>query len=108
MLGINDVADFAGSFDDGSGILQAFVSLGGAITSFSVPGAISTLAYEINNNKKLVVGYYIDTPESFTATTGMPMGRCTSRSILRAPLGQSCLDLTIGTGWWADMRTAQA
>ena len=37
-----------------------------------------------------------------------PMGRCTSRSILRAPLGQSSLDLTIGTGWWADMRTAQA
>ena len=36
------------------------------------------------------------------------MGRCTSRSILRAPLRQSCLDLTIGTGWWADMRTAQA
>ena len=34
------------------------------------------------------------------------MGRCTSRSILRAPLRQSCLDLTIGTGWWADMRTA--
>jgi hypothetical protein len=36
------------------------------------------------------------------------MERCTSRSILRAPLPQSCLDLTIGTGWWADMRTAQA
>jgi hypothetical protein len=36
------------------------------------------------------------------------MGRCTSRSILRAPLGQSCLELTIGTGWRADMRTAQA
>src|SRR5206468_11982461 len=36
------------------------------------------------------------------------MGRCTSRSILRAPLGQFCLELTIGTGWRADMRTAQA
>src|SRR5213593_585514 len=38
----------------------------------------------------------------------MPMGRCTSRSIPRAPLGQSCLALTIGTLWWADMRTPQA
>jgi hypothetical protein len=61
VLGINDVADFAGAFDpDGSGILQGFVSLGGTITSFSVPGAISTLAYEINNSKQLTVGYYID------------------------------------------------
>src|SRR5207247_9100248 len=61
VLGINDVADFAGAFDpDGSGILQAFVSVGGTITSFSVPAAISTLAYEINNSKQLVVGYYID------------------------------------------------
>src|SRR5438034_9214308 len=46
--------------------------------------------------------------ESPTATSGTPMGRCTSRSILRAPLEQCCLDLTIETGWWADMRTAQA
>src|SRR5438094_8979808 len=46
--------------------------------------------------------------ESFTVTTGTPMGRCTSRSILRAPLRQSCLGLTIETGWWADMRTPQA
>jgi uncharacterized membrane protein len=61
VLGINDVADFAGAFDpDGSGILQAFVGVGGTITSFSVPEAISTLAYEINNSKQLVVGYYID------------------------------------------------
>src|SRR5215467_11653615 len=34
--------------------------------------------------------------------------RCTSRSIPRALLGQSCLEITIGTGWWADMRTPQA
>jgi uncharacterized membrane protein len=61
VLGINDVADFAGAFDpDGSGILQAFVSVGGTLTSFGVPAAISTLAYELNNSKRLVVGYYID------------------------------------------------
>jgi hypothetical protein len=61
VLGISDPGDFAGTFDpDGSGILQAFVSVGGTLTSFSVPAAISTLAYEINNSKRLVVGYYID------------------------------------------------
>ncbi len=89
VLGINDVADFSGGFDPGTGILQAFISVGGTLTSFSVPGASLTLAYQLNNSNQLVVG-------------------CTSRSILRAPLRQSCLEITIGTGWWADMRTAQA
>jgi hypothetical protein len=31
------------------------VSLGGTITSFSVPGAASTFAYEITDSKQLVV-----------------------------------------------------
>src|SRR6266699_146171 len=39
VLGINDVGDFAGTFSNGGGIFQAFVSLGGNVTSFSVPGA---------------------------------------------------------------------
>jgi uncharacterized membrane protein len=60
VLGINDPGDFTGTFDPGSGILQAFISVGGTLTSFGVPGATGTLAYQINNNKKLVVGYYID------------------------------------------------
>src|SRR6266446_4618200 len=33
---------------------------GGTITSFTVPGTSFTLAYQINNSKQLVVGYYID------------------------------------------------
>ena len=41
-------------------ILQAYISVGGTITSFSVPGAVATLAYQLNNSKKLVVGYYVD------------------------------------------------
>src|SRR5882672_4771571 len=34
VLGINDVADFSGGFDPGTGILQAFISVGGTLTSF--------------------------------------------------------------------------
>jgi hypothetical protein len=62
VLGLNDPGDFVGAFDpDGSGILQAFVSVGGTLTSFSVPDGVGgTLAYEINNSKQLTVGYYID------------------------------------------------
>src|SRR5947208_203320 len=60
LLGINDPGDVTGGFDDGSGVFQGFIDRGGTITSFSVPGAASTFAYEINNSKKLVVGYYID------------------------------------------------
>ena len=60
VLGINDAGDFTGGFSDDDVIGQGYVSLGGTITSFSVPGAIGAFAYEINNSKKLVVGYYID------------------------------------------------
>jgi hypothetical protein len=61
LLGINDPGDLTGAFDDGSGVFQGFIDRGGTITSFSVPdGAGGTFAYEINNSKKLLVGYYID------------------------------------------------
>ena len=43
-----------------AGSSRRFISHGGTITSFSVPGALLTLAYETNNNKKLAVGYFID------------------------------------------------
>jgi uncharacterized membrane protein len=62
LLSINDPGDFTGGFDpDGSGIFQGFVSVGGTLATFSVPGAAGgTFAYEINNNKRLVVGYFVD------------------------------------------------
>ena len=46
--------------DPGNGIFQAFIDRGGTITSYSVPGALLTLAYEINNSKKLTVGSFVD------------------------------------------------
>src|SRR5438445_12512234 len=60
VLGINNPADFAGTFIDGSGIQQAFVSVGGTLTLFSVPAAVANLAYDMNDSKRLVAGYYID------------------------------------------------
>jgi hypothetical protein len=61
VLSINDAGDFTGGFvPDTSGIFQAFISHAGTITSWSIPGAVLTLAYETNNNKMLVVGYFID------------------------------------------------
>jgi hypothetical protein len=58
LLGINDAGDFAGDFSDSNGIFHAFINVGGTITSFSVPGANLTAAFELNNSKQLVVGYY--------------------------------------------------
>ena len=44
LLSINDAASFTGGFDpDGSGIFQGFVSVGGTITSFSIPAALLDL-----------------------------------------------------------------
>jgi hypothetical protein len=60
VLGINDLGVFTGGFSDDDVIFQAFVNIGGTITSFSVPGASLTLAYQLNNSKQLVVGYYVD------------------------------------------------
>jgi hypothetical protein len=61
VQGINDAGDFAGIFGDSfNGPFQAFVSVGGTVTSFSVPGAASTVAFQLNNSKQLLVGYYVD------------------------------------------------
>ena len=57
---LNNAADFTGTFVDASGIQQAFVSVRGTVTLFSIPAAVATLAYDINDSKRLVVGYYID------------------------------------------------
>src|SRR5438094_191581 len=35
-------------------------SVGGTLTLFSVPAAVATLAYDINDSNQLLVGYYID------------------------------------------------
>ena len=60
VLWISNPGDFTGTLVDVSGIQQAFVSVGGTLTSWSVPGAPATLAYDINDSKRLVVGYFID------------------------------------------------
>src|SRR5262249_3701596 len=61
VLSINEPGDICGSVaPDTIGAFQAFIGRGGTITSFSVPGATSTFANDIDNNKKLAVGYYSD------------------------------------------------
>src|SRR5216117_221058 len=56
LLSINDATDFTGGFDpDGSGVFQAFVSVGGNLTPFSVFFFKQKTAYEINNSKHLAV-----------------------------------------------------
>ena len=61
LLSINDAGDFTGGFDlTAAGSSKRSSAVAEPLTSWSVPGAALTLAYEINNNKKLVVGYYID------------------------------------------------
>src|SRR5262245_26162178 len=60
VLSINNPGDIAGTFVDGSGLQRAFVRVGGTLTLFSVPGAPNTLAYDITDSKRLVVGYFLD------------------------------------------------
>ena len=62
LLGINELGDLTGGFDpDGSGVFQGFIDRRGTITSFSVPDGVGgTFAYELNDTRRLTVGYYID------------------------------------------------
>ena len=43
-----------------AGSCKGLVSVDGTLSSFSVPAAAETFAYEINNSEELTVGYYID------------------------------------------------
>ena len=63
LLSINDAGDVTGGFvPDTSGIFQAFINHGGSVTSWTIPGALLTLAYEMSNSKHLVVGYFVAPP----------------------------------------------
>jgi hypothetical protein len=58
-LGLNNAGDFCGSVTPNGGSQSGFVSIGGVVTEFMVPGAATTLAYQINSSNQ-AAGYYID------------------------------------------------
>ncbi len=58
-LGINNAGDFVGTVTLSNETRPAFVSLGGVVTTFSVPNAIVTFAYQLNKGNQ-IIGYYID------------------------------------------------
>lgn len=62
VLGVNNVGDFAGVVEDATGFIQAFVSIGGTITTFGVPGATQTAASQLNSSNQ-TEGYYVDSSE---------------------------------------------
>src|SRR5262249_5029881 len=57
--GVNNVGDFCGDFTDSTGLMQAFISIGGAITPFSVPGATLTTTAGLNGLNQ-AAGTYVD------------------------------------------------
>jgi hypothetical protein len=59
VLGLNNVGDFAGSVTPTGGIQEAFLSIGGTVTEFSVTGATASLAYQLNASNQSC-GYYTD------------------------------------------------
>ena len=58
-LGINNIGDLAGTAIFGDGTQPAFVTLHGVITTFAVPDATATFAYQLNTSNQ-IIGYYID------------------------------------------------
>jgi hypothetical protein len=58
-LGINNFGDIAGSAVLSDGTQTGFISLGKVVTTFAVPNANATFAYQLNSFYQSI-GYYID------------------------------------------------
>jgi hypothetical protein len=58
-LGINNAEDFVGTVTLSDQTHPAFVSLHGTVTTFAVPGATQTFAYQLNTTNQ-IIGYYLD------------------------------------------------
>ncbi len=58
-LGTNNIGDLAGTAIFSDGTQPGFISLHGVVTTFAVPEATATFAYQLNTSNQ-VVGYYID------------------------------------------------
>ena len=58
-LGINNAGDFVGTVILADGTQPAFMNLAGIVTTFEVPGATATFAYQLNTSNQ-IIGYYID------------------------------------------------
>ncbi len=58
-LGINNAGNFVGAATLGDGAQAAFLNLGGVVTTFQVPGATATYAYQLNKGNQ-IIGYYND------------------------------------------------
>ena len=58
-LGINNVGDVVGTVILSDARQPAFLSLRGSVTTFEVPDATATLAYQLNTSNQ-IAGYYVD------------------------------------------------
>jgi YD repeat-containing protein len=58
-LGINNDEVFVGTVTLSDTTHPAFISSHGVVTTFAVPGAIATFAYQVNASSQ-IIGYYVD------------------------------------------------
>ena len=58
-LGINNLGDLVGTAIFSDGTQPAFISVDEIVTTFAVPDATATFAYQLNNSNQ-IIGYYID------------------------------------------------
>ena len=58
-LGINNLGDICGTAFFSDGTQLAFISVLQVVTTFAVPGATATFAYQVNDSGQ-IIGYYID------------------------------------------------
>src|SRR5262249_34673525 len=70
-LGINNLGDICGTAIFGDGSQLGFISVLQVVTTFAVPGATATLAYQVNDSGQ-IIGTYFDSngiPHGYTRNT---------------------------------------
>jgi len=78
-LGINNLGDLVGTANFSDGTQPAFLNVDELATTFAVPGATATFAYQVNDSNQ-IIGYYID-------STGLKHGYTRdSAGVLRYPI----------------------
>ncbi|MEO8043454.1 MAG: hypothetical protein ABI674_00990 [Spartobacteria bacterium] len=103
-LGLNNAGDFVGTAIFSDGTQPAFLNLGGTVSTFAVPGAVATFAYQINLRIESI-GYYVDSSGVSHGFTRDKRGNLTFPIDMPGATGTMLLgnnDLGYGVGRYTD------
>jgi uncharacterized membrane protein len=70
-LGINNLGEVVGFYDDGMGVQHGYIDVGGLFTSFDPTGSVNTTINGLNDLGQ-IVGFYTDANDNVIGFVGTP------------------------------------